>query len=191
MSKTRKSYGERRDPTHFNSKPELAKTYWELYQQGLSTTAIAKSQGTKRNSVHSLLKSHGYKLRSNKQLPFILFEGNKYTLRNTGYYGKTKGDRTLLHRDVWEHFNGKIPEGYDVHHINENKHDNRIENLECIGKAEHTRLHQNTKPVIRLSTGEIYGSATIAGSAVGKCEASIRRAIRLKKQTAGSYWEFV
>lgn len=192
MRKPRKEpYGKRRNPEHFNAKPELAKAYWELYQQGLSTTAIAKAKGAKRNSVHSLLKSHGYELRSNKQLPFGMFEGNKYTLRNTGYYGKTTGDRTLLHRDMWEHHNGKIPEGYDIHHINENKHDNRIENFECINKAEHTKLHQTTKPVRRIDTGEIYESEVIASKSIGRCKGCIKQAIRFKKQSAGTYWEFV
>lgn len=33
------------------------------------------------------------------------------------------------HRLVWEAFNGKIPEGLQVNHINEIKTDNRLENL--------------------------------------------------------------
>jgi hypothetical protein len=34
-----------------------------------------------------------------------------------------------------------LEKGEEVHHINENKHDNRIENLQLILHSEHTRLH--------------------------------------------------
>lgn len=184
-------YDKCKNPEHFNAKPELAKAYWELYKQGFSTTDIGKAHGASRGSVHTLLKSHGYKLREKEQLPFIVFRGEKYTLRNNGYYGKTTGDRTLLHRDMWEHHIEKIPEGYDIHHINENKQDNQIKNFECINKCEHTRLHHPQKQVRRTDTGKIYKSAAVAAQSIGKCEASIKRAIRLKKKTAKTYWEFI
>lgn len=35
----------------------------------------------------------------------------------------------FIHRVVWEAFNGNIPENYQVNHLNENKSDNRLENL--------------------------------------------------------------
>jgi hypothetical protein len=37
--------------------------------------------------------------------------------------------------------NGKIPSGFDIHHIDCNRENNSIENLECLPKAEHTRLY--------------------------------------------------
>jgi len=76
-----------------------------------------------------------------KPLEFVEFNGGKYTIRNTGYLGRTNEERSLLHRDVWEFYRGPIPSGYDIHHMNEDKRDNRIENLECLPKAEHTRLY--------------------------------------------------
>lgn len=80
-------------------------------------------------------------MRKKQPLPFMMFNGSKYTIRNTGYYGKTDGKRTLMHRDVWEFHNGPIPDGYDVHHRDENKLNNDIGNLECLPKSEHTRLY--------------------------------------------------
>jgi hypothetical protein len=72
---------------------------------------------------------------------FQIYDGIKFSLRNNGYYAKTNGDRMLMHRYVWEKERGKIPKGWDIHHINENKEDNRIENLECLPKAEHTKKY--------------------------------------------------
>jgi hypothetical protein len=46
-----------------------------------------------------------------------------------------------MHRYVWQKEKGPIPDGWDIHHINEVKGDNRIENLECLPKAEHTRKY--------------------------------------------------
>ena len=71
-------------------------------------------------------------------MPFVEFNGNKYTLRNNGYWGRTNKERNMLHRDVWEFHNGPIPSGHDIHHLDENRANNFIGNLECLPKAEHT-----------------------------------------------------
>ena len=39
------------------------------------------------------------------------------------------GKRYLKHRYVWEQHNGKIPDGYEVHHRDLNTHNNDIFNL--------------------------------------------------------------
>lgn len=45
------------------------------------------------------------------------------------------------HRVVWEKHRGKIPEGYVIHHIDGNGHNNDISNLMCLSKSEHRSLH--------------------------------------------------
>lgn len=47
-----------------------------------------------------------------------------------------------LHRLVWETFNGKIKEGCEIHHIDGNKENNSLENLECKNALEHQREHK-------------------------------------------------
>jgi len=59
------------------------------------------------------------------------------------YYGKRPNSkrRTLLHRDKWEFYNGKIPEGYHIHHKDENPLNNDLSNLECLSKVDHHKRH--------------------------------------------------
>ena len=42
---------------------------------------------------------------------------------------------------VWEQVNGKLPNGCEIHHINLDKADDRIENLQCLTRSEHRFLH--------------------------------------------------
>lgn len=69
------------------------------------------------------------------------FMGKRYYL--CGYYFQHNGKR--LHRAVWEHFNGEIPEGYHVHHIDEDRANNDIENLSLMPGIEHIRSHAKTE----------------------------------------------
>lgn len=47
-----------------------------------------------------------------------------------------------FHRFIWECANGDIPEGYDIHHKNEDKLNNSISNLELMKRFEHNHLHK-------------------------------------------------
>jgi hypothetical protein len=56
---------------------------------------------------------------------------------------RTKNDYVLEHRIVVENHLGRLLEPDEiVHHINEDKKDNRMENLEVMSKKEHTSHHQ-------------------------------------------------
>ena len=47
----------------------------------------------------------------------------------------------MEHDLVWERAYGPIATGFDVHHINHDKLDNRIENLELLDRLTHKRHH--------------------------------------------------
>lgn len=43
------------------------------------------------------------------------------------------------HRIVWEMFNGEIPKGMQIDHINQNRSDNRIENLRIVTNQQNSK----------------------------------------------------
>jgi transcription elongation factor Elf1 len=50
-------------------------------------------------------------------------------------------DGSYEHRDVWTAAHGPIPSNCHIHHKNRVRHDNRLENLECMEAEAHLRLH--------------------------------------------------
>lgn len=65
------------------------------------------------------------------------------SLNDFGYLQvPTNPSSKKVHRIIWECVNGEIPKGYDVHHIDGNKENNSIYNLELKEKGEHIREHK-------------------------------------------------
>lgn len=72
------------------------------------------------------------------------FNGITYQVSKSGHYSRGGS----LHQDVWRYYRGEIPQGdFQIHHINWNPADNSIENLQCLTRAEHIRIHANAPPL--------------------------------------------
>ena len=55
---------------------------------------------------------------------------------------KYRGKYCYEHHLVWWKHNNTLPKkDFCIHHLNENKQDNRIENLKLISKSEHCLIH--------------------------------------------------
>ena len=146
-------------PAHRND--EKADAMYALYQDGHSLARVAKAFGITRQGVYKMFARRGLMCRRRVDpLPFVLFQGRRYTLRNTGYYGRTTNRRELLHRDVWRSLHGPIPRAHDVHHRDGDKTNNRADNLELISKSIHAssypgRQNQHTKHPPSKTAGAI------------------------------------
>ena len=82
-------------------------------------------------------------------------------LQFKGYYGNGQTIPHYVHRFTWEWFNGPIPEGYQINHINEFKTDNRLENLELVTQKEniqkrsYNKLNMEKAEAIRKEYAEV------------------------------------
>lgn len=123
-------------------KDELAAAMYIDYESGLSLAQVGEKHGRTRQTVYQMFANRGWKLREKPALrDSVEYDQRLYTMGDNGYMRCTTGDRHLLHRRIWEDHFGDIPDGYDIHHLDECKTNNVIDNFECLPKAEHTRLY--------------------------------------------------
>ena len=116
--------------------------------------------------------------------------------------------RYLVHRLVWEAFNGTIPENMQVNHINEIKTDNRLENLNLMTAKENSNWGsrnermtkklingKKSKPVLQFTLDGIfvkeYPSAHQVERELGFYQGNIVNCCNGKRKTAhGFKWKY-
>ena len=115
--------------------------------------------------------------------------------------GKSK--YCFVHRLVYETFNGKVPNGFEINHISECKTDNRICNLNLLshkaninwGTGIERKSKSQSKPVIQKSLqGElvrVWPSAHEVERQLGYGQENICACCKGKIKTAYKYiWEY-
>lgn len=72
--------------------------------------------------------------------------GKKFYLdKKRGYWISTTSPRVRAHVWVWKQTIGQIPKGFHIHHKDENKSNNSIENLQMLFSYEHLSMHSKSE----------------------------------------------
>lgn len=100
----------------------------------------------KNNEQYALLREQlrgrfninekGYLTQEFNGITFCLYKGIAYFSCSVG---KLQG--ISMHVYVWQYYNGPVPKGYHVHHIDGDQYNNDIANLEIKTAKEHLILH--------------------------------------------------
>lgn len=144
------------------------------------------------NEIHRDLKSHPHsyvridtqeidlsKLRQFRNTPYYVAESGRIfnldknielSLEKTGSYYRVSlqyglNKKFLVHRVVWEAFNGEIPKGLEINHIDTNPSNNSLENLELISHSDNCKKanHKNIKVYsVNIETKEIVHYSSVS-----------------------------
>ena len=103
----------------------------------------------KREEVQRELEKYDYKefMSENGRTYYVTTEGEffsetKHLKKSSvnGYeYVSIDGKSKIAHRLIWQVFNGEIPEGMEIDHINTDRLDNRLDNLRLVTPSENKR----------------------------------------------------
>lgn len=140
--------------------------------------------------------------------------GNPFVRKNSKGYIQIKfRDRldwrrehaALAHRVIWEAVHGPLPDHLVINHINGDKADNRVANLEAVTMMENNHHARRTGLIPAAASGATHPSATLTADLVrtiyarahaGENSASIARSLNVNHSTVrnikcGQTWRTV
>lgn len=100
-----------------------------------------------------------YRVYVNKDGVILSYFKKDYKLYDCSYKinsGYIKAKSGLIHRIVWETFIGEIPEGYEIDHIDSNKENNALSNLQLLTHKENiNKLAKEGRKYTPTTAGKI------------------------------------
>lgn len=127
------------------------------YQTGLSTRQLSIKYKISRPTIHRYFTQFGFKA---DHKPNYLTEENNHNWKGGLHFCRNRAylriEGKYIHRAnvVWEFYEYKVPEGFDLHHINEDSLDDDIFNLEILSHSEHAKHHmKKSKVFLKSPTG--------------------------------------
>lgn len=97
---------------------------------GYNGRYLVSNYGNVKSMIHKDYPNGKLMSPAGKDEPYLRISISKYSGGNI--------NKVSVHRAVWEAFNGKIPEGLQVNHIDEDKHNNHLDNLNLMTAKENT-----------------------------------------------------
>lgn len=159
----------------------------------VSNLGNVKSLNFHREKKEVLLKHHILTVKMKHRL----YKKHRVTLlKNSKHYD------FLVSKLVYETFNGKIPDGMQIDHINNNPEDNRLDNLQILTPSENTKkIYEDNKlfwpgrpkrKIKCLNDGIVYDSIKEASQALNLYKQNINKVLKGKyKHTGGYKFEYV
>jgi hypothetical protein len=161
-----------------NQQREIGILKSEIDELRYSTSSKAYSRLENKKETFKGKNNHQFRLKGLKNKSYkglLTYKKNHSSLDIYIYVGEdypksNKSGRVLFHRflvqenhtlfdqSFFEEINGKfiLKEGLDVHHIDDNHNNNKLDNLEILSRSNHTKLHNKNKKIIRDNkTGKI------------------------------------
>lgn len=119
----------------------------------------------------------------------------KIRTNNKGYFYFTtyKKRKYFIHKCIYEAFVKPIPDGYDLHHINHNHQDNRLENLCLIESSKHRSMHMKERLKDKGIASKTVLQYTLDGKLVAEypsareAEKYVGFRIHLENKSSGGY----
>lgn len=104
-----------------------------------------------------------------------------------------RGKRVVIHRAVYAHFCGNIPEGYTIHHRCGNRACANFEHLEALSSSDHQRHHRSGQTYCKnghlLSGDNLYINPHSKGRVCRICNNEWRRSYRKRNiERYREYW---
>jgi hypothetical protein len=106
--------------------------------------------------------------------PFQEFEGVRYYQLPDGYWKCSHalpGHEWLIHREMWRVLRGEIPGGAQVHHVNGDASDNRLDNLVALSPKKHAEQHPERASKVRRANLERWRTAPRRSLVCAQCAA--------------------